>query len=125
MSRFADKLISRIPELEKRTIKKKLFFIFTDRVDEYVFNQILEPDSFLHSINKVVNPIRKVVSGWKHDFNGEFTQGCQKKSVPIQFLTLIIMPVDGNVSNLSFSQGALTMYTIDSIVKYLYFYITP
>ena len=71
MSRFADKLISRIPELDKR----KLTVVFTDRVDEYVFNQIIEPDS----MNKDVNPIRKVTSGWKNEFNGEFTQGCQEK----------------------------------------------
>ena len=49
VSRFADKLISRIPELEKRTIKNRRTVVLTDRVDEYVFNQILEPDSFLHS----------------------------------------------------------------------------
>ena len=30
-------------------------------------------------MNKVVNPIRKVMSGWKNEFNGEFTQGCQNK----------------------------------------------
>ena len=54
VSRFADKLASSIPELEIRRIKRKLTVFFKQRVDSYVLNEILEPNSFLQSVNKVV-----------------------------------------------------------------------
>ena len=48
VSRFAESLNS-----QNELLRKKLTVVFTDRVDKYGFNQILEPDSFLHSMNKV------------------------------------------------------------------------
>ena len=50
VSRFAEKLTTRIPGLEVRTIKNKLSVFFKRRVDECVLNHVLEPDSFMRSV---------------------------------------------------------------------------
>ena len=106
-SRFANKLVSNIPDLEIRTINNKLSVFFKDSLD--VLSEALEPDSYLRSINKVVKPLRKIMSEWKNEFNGTFESDCQEKSVPVQLLTLISQLLDGNnLSDKRYSQGTLT-----------------
>ena len=124
VSRFADELVSRIPELEKRKVTKKkkgtkkilkkkkcgLTVFFKESIDKHMLNQILEPDSFMRGVRDVVSVIRKKMIESKNEFRGEFPENCQKDSVPIELLTLMSMLVDGNdISNQAKpSQGALT-----------------
>ena len=60
-------------------------------------------------INNVVLPIRKLLSEWKNDFNGEFTENCQEDSITKPLLSLVSLLIDGNdIKRRRYSREALT-----------------
>ena len=105
-TRFAEKLLSRIPELERKVHKNKIYIRFKEND---VVKDTLDPDKFHQSVNNVIFPIRKMVSEWKNEFNGKFTETCQQESVPKPLLTLMSLLIDGNdITRQKYSQEALT-----------------
>ena len=109
VSRFAERLISAIPALEKRIIKRKVVVIFSDFLNN-ILPELLSPNSFVKSVMKIVSPIRNDMKTVQNNFIGNSSQTCQQGSLPIRLLTLISMLVDGaDVNEKGFSQFTLTV----------------
>ena len=110
VSRFAELLIARHDELEKRNIGKKIVVYFKGTADAFLSDALSAPSFFLRSMHELVMPLRKIFSSKSNDFDGSFEEDCQTRSVPIELLTLISMLIDGPfIHNRNFSQPALTI----------------
>ena len=108
VSRFADKLISAVPELEQRSVKvkKKFTLYFSHDIDHNLLGDLQEPDFFIKSLSKVINATQKVTMDTNNSFNGSFPEDCQKKSIPAQLLSMVTMIIDGTGINKEISQHA-------------------
>ena len=105
VSRFSDRAT---PEPETRTIKGKLYFIFSEDIDHHLSEEVLEPSGFIKSMCKVVLPLRKVMRNFKSTLSGKFDDKCQYDSVPVELRTFISMLIDGPDITTEISQSALT-----------------
>ena len=83
VTHFADLLISKHGDLEKRLLSKKLTIYFK-RTGYVLMGDTLEPSSFVTCLRNV-------------------------KSIPIQLLTLVGMLIDGSVVSNPISQASLTV----------------
>ena len=109
MSRFTERLISVIPQLEKRIVKKKAVVVFSDSLNN-ILPEVLIPNTFMKSVMKTVSPIQNDMRTVQNNFVGSFPQSCQQGSLPIRLLTLISVLVDGtDVNDKGFSQSALAV----------------
>ena len=110
VSRFADSFLSVFHDLEKRTVNNKVTVYFKSTVDKYIGESIDDASDFIKAVQRIVIPLRKVIDETENYFNGSFEEGCQRKSVPIQLLTVISMLVDGvGTQTKGFSQQSLTI----------------
>ena len=105
VSRFAELLLERSTELEKRTVVKMQFctvLFFNDAISE--------PWISLRTIQKVIIPLRKVMASSQNKFDSTFMEDCQVMSVLIKLLTLVNLLINGpNIDNSNFSQPSLTV----------------
>ena len=103
--RFAELLLERSTELEKRTVVKMLFctvLFFNDAISE--------PSISLRTVQKVIIPLRKVMASSLNKFDSTFMEDCQMMSVLIKLLTLVSLLINGpNIDNSNFSQPSLTV----------------
>ena len=75
LTRFTGDILSPVPGLEKRGVtKKKVKAIFDNLVKE-----VMNPNSFLKQLNKIVIPIRKAISPQQNDFTSKFSTDCHEK----------------------------------------------
>ena len=108
VTHFADLLISKHGDLEKRLLSKKLTIYFK-RTGDALMGDALEPSSFVSCLHNVVLPLRKVMSSKVNKFDGTFDEDSQIKSIPIQLYTLISMLIDGPSVSSRISQASLTV----------------
>ena len=109
VSRFTERLISVIPQLEKRIVKKKAVVVFSDSLNN-ILPEVLIPNTFMKPVMKTVSPIRNDMRTVLNNFVGSFPQSCQQGSLPIRLLTLISVLVDGtDLNDKGFSQSALAV----------------
>ena len=112
VSRFTENLQSAIPELEKRIIEKKVMICFSAKINNIMKDEITH-SSFVKSMIKVINPIRKDMSEVNNSFQGTFPPNCQQNSIPIKLLSLCSMLIDGHDPQMKcVSQSALTVSQI-------------
>ena len=110
VTRFAEILLEKNSELEKRNVGRKVVIYFKRTADVLFKEVISEPSSFLRSLRDVVIPLRNAMSAVENTFDGNFPQSCQRQAVPIELLTLISLIIDGlNIDNTQFSQASLTI----------------
>ena len=106
VSRFADRLVSEIPGLEKRVIGK-VFVVFSDDINNIVLEDTIKAESYVKSLLKLISPIRKEMADINNEFNATFSKTCQQDSLPLKLLILVSMLVDG-VHEKGFSQSTLS-----------------
>ena len=94
VSRFTERLMFSIPELEKRIICKRTYLCFSSEVNE-IINEEIGPNSFIQSLLKIVVPIRADMSTVQNRFEGTFSDDSQQNSIPIRLLSLCSMLIDG------------------------------
>ena len=114
MFRFADKLISAVPESEQRNVKgkKKVTLFFSRDIDHNLKDDLQEPDFFIKSLRKVIIPIRKVMNDTNNSFSGSSSDDCQKNSIPVQLLSLVTMIIDKEISQHALTCAQLLMYNL-------------
>ena len=108
VTHFTSKLLSALPDLEKRLINNKVTLLMKEDIDANLQDEVSEPDFFIKLLNKVVRPIRKAMILQKNDFNGTFSANCQHNSMPEELLALITMLIDGTNINAKISQSSLS-----------------
>ena len=108
VSRFAENLLDSIPEVEKRVVNKKNVIFFSKDVDDFLFDEYMEPNDFIKTMNRIALPIRKAMKNIKNEFSGDFNSNCQRESVPTELLTLISMLIEGTNVSMTTSQSVLT-----------------
>ena len=94
VSRFTERLMFSIPELEKRIICNRTYLCFSSEVSEIV-NEEIGPNSFIQSLLKIVVPVRADMSTIQNRFEGTFSDDSQQNSIPIRLLSLCSMLIDG------------------------------
>ena len=109
VTRFAEKLLLQIEDLEKKTVGRTTSLYFKHTFNSIMRDSVVEPDNFMKSLRSVIRPIRDAMCITKNKFEGYFLNDSQTNSVPIQLLSFISMLVDGTyITNKGFSQAALT-----------------
>ena len=98
VSRFCKSLHESIPEVEKRTIKKKLCIFFSDDIGDVIFEEYIKPDDYIKLVNRIVRPIRNAMKSVKNEFTGNISSDCQQQSVPTEIITLVNMLLEGSNS---------------------------
>ena len=117
VSRFTERLMFSIPELEKRIICNRTYLCFSSEVSE-IINEEIGPNSFIQSLLKLVVPIRAGMSTVQNRFKGTFSDDSQQNSIPIRLLSLCSMLIDGfNPKDTGFSQPALT---VSQLIMHVY-----
>ena len=107
-TRFAEKLVSAIPNLVTSTVSSRLYVLRSEKVDELVSSHVKCPDTYLASLQKITHPIRVAISKLENSFDGHFDGSSQISSVPKIFLLLIMLLIDGCAS-MTPSQEALSV----------------
>ena len=103
VSRFTERLMFSIPELEKIIICKRTYVCFSSEVNVGL-------NSFIQSLLKIVVPIRADMSTVQNRFEGTFSDDSQQNGIHIRLLSLCSMLIDGfNPKDKGFSQPALTV----------------
>ena len=109
VSRFTERLMFSIPELEKIMICKRTYLCFSSEVNE-IINEEIGPTSFIQSLLKIVVPVRADMSTVQNRFGGTFSDDSRRNSIPSRLLGLCSMLIDGfNPKDKGFSQPALTV----------------
>ena len=96
-TRFCERLLSNIDNLQSIIIDGKLSVTFTKNIEGVVKDHVQSPDSFLSLVRKVVIPIRKQMFEINNTFTGQYNDNSQVDSVPKQLLLLMSMLINGNV----------------------------
>ena len=119
VTRFCESLIEALPhDVEKRRTGKKLTLFAKKDIDAYLLDDLINPNSFITQLNKIVCQIRKSISCQQNKFDGTFSENCQSNAVPKELLTLISMIIDGTSVTSKLSQASLTC--VQLINKHLY-----
>ena len=108
LSRFTEDILNAVPELEKRGVTKQKVKPYLKKDIDNLVKEVMNPNSFVEQLNKIVVPIRKAISRQQNNFTGKFSMDCQKNSVPKELLSLISMLVDGTDHTSKSSQATLT-----------------
>ena len=90
-------------------LKIKLTVFFKSTIDKFIGESINDACEFIKAAQKIVIPLRKVMEDTNNDFDGSFENDCQRKSIPVQLLTVISMLIDGVGMHEGFSQQSLTI----------------
>ena len=94
--------------MEKRRTGNKLTVFAKKDIDAYLLNDLINPNSFITQLNKIVRQIRKSISCQQNKFDWTFSENCQSNAVPKELLTLISMIIDGTSVMSKLSQASLT-----------------
>ena len=121
VSRFCKSLLESIPEVEKRTIKKKLDIFFSDDIYDVIFEGYIKPDDY---IKLVVRPIRNAMKFVKNEFTGNISSDCQQQFVLTELITLVNMLLEESNIIHFIKQNVLTcaqllLYNFKRRAKYL------
>ena len=93
-TRFCERLLSNIDNLQSINIDGKLSVTFTKTIEGVVKDHVQSPYSFLSSVRKVVIPIRKQMFEINNTFTGQYNDNSQVDSVPKQLLLLMSMLIN-------------------------------
>ena len=107
-TRFAERLVSSIPNLVSTTVNSKLYVLRSQKVEELVSSHVKCPDTYLASLQAIAHPIRVAIDKLGNSFTGNFDSSCQIQSVPKLLLLLIMLLIDGCTSKKP-SQEALSV----------------
>ena len=72
VSRFVESLLVSFDNLEKSNVKNKVTVYFKSTIDKYIGESINDASEFIKAAQKIVIPLRKVMTDTNNDFDGSF-----------------------------------------------------
>ena len=94
-TRFTERLVKRLPELDIETIDSKARLFFKRKVKELIDEHVKCPDDFLSSVQSVLSPVRKEMTDQCNEFDGRLSDSSQFTLIPKSLQYLISTLTDG------------------------------